>query len=222
MAEARLPPALRRELERTGRPVRPLAPPSRRVLAILPCAIALLVLVPIVWGLRTDRDAIGIWRLWGASLVQLVLAVAVSATAIAESIPGRLPARRTIAAISAAAVAIFLGTTLVTFAASATVVPTAHASLYFWICVSHPFALGLPALLVLGFLAARGLTSRPALVGGLAGLGAGLISDASWRLYCHVSDPGHVLVAHAGALAALTLLGAALGALLSRVFPRPL
>ncbi len=47
--------------------------------------------------------------------------------------------------------------------------------------------------------------------GALAGLGAGLVSDASWRLYCHVSDPGHVLVAHAGAIVALTAIGAAGG-----------
>ena len=88
---------------------------------------------------------------------------------------------------------------------------------YFSICVSRPFLLGLPALAIVGVLVWRGLASRRVLAGALAGLGAGLVSDASWRLYCHVSDPGHVLLAHAGAIAAQAAVGAAAGAIVPTI-----
>jgi hypothetical protein len=57
---------------------------------------------------------------------------------------------------------------------------------------------------------------RPAITGALAGLGAGLFADSSWRLYCEVSDPAHVLTAHLGAVAVVTLAGTAAGLLAGR------
>ena len=218
MVEGRLPDGLRDRVERSMTPVRPLGSPWRRAATLLPWAAILLLAVPIVWGLRGDREALGLWRLWGGSLLQIVFALVVAGAAVAESMPGRLPSRVTTASIAGIGAVAFLATTLVTYAASATFVPAAFGSRYFWICLSHPFLLGLPALGIVGVLVERGLASRPALAGALAGLGAGLVSDASWRLYCHVSDPGHVLAAHAGAIAALTALGAAAGAVSLRGF----
>jgi hypothetical protein len=63
-------------------------------------------------------------------------------------------------------------------------------------------------------LIARGLAARPIVAGALSGLAAGLMADSGWRLFCEVSDPSHVLTAHAGAIAAVTLAGAAAGAVL--------
>lgn len=36
------------------------------------------------------------------------------------------------------------------------------------------------------------------IAGAVLGLGAGLMADAGWRLFCHFSEPGHVLPAHLG------------------------
>ena len=210
MAE-RVPAALQRAVAETCTPVRPLAAPARRATALIPWALLLGVVVLAVWGLRADYNDVGVWRLWGASVVQMVLAIAIASAAIAESVPGRLRSVTANLTLAGAAVAVVSTTTLLTYAASGTVVPPAFAARFFWICLTHPLLLGLPALAVLGIMASRGLTSRPIVAGALAGLGAGLVSDASWRLYCHVSDPGHVLVAHAGAIVALTAIGAAGG-----------
>ena len=203
----RVPAALRRAVAETCAPVSPLAAPARRATALVPWALLLAVVVLAVWGLRADFSEVGVWRLWGASAVQLVLAIAIASAAIAESVPGRLRSVAAHLTLAGAAAAVVSATTLLTFAASGTVVPAAFSARYFWICLTHPLLLGLPALAVLGIMAERGLTSRPVVAGALAGLGAGLVSDASWRLYCHVSDPGHVLAAHAGAVVALTAIG---------------
>lgn len=203
----RMPAALRDAVAETCAPVRPLAAPARRAWALVPWALLLGVVVWGIWGLRADYREVGVWRLWGASAIQIALAIAIASAAIAESVPGRLRPMTAHAILAGAAVAALLATTRLTDAASHTVVPAAFATSFFWICLTHPLLLGLPALAVLGTMAARGLTSRPLVAGALAGLGAGLISDASWRLHCHVSDPSHVLVAHAGAIVALTVIG---------------
>ena len=52
------------------------------------------------------------------------------------------------------------------------------------------------------------LHARPALAGGLYGLGAGLLADAGARLFCWVSDPAHVLLSHGGAILGLVIAGA--------------
>ena len=54
----------------------------------------------------------------------------------------------------------------------------------------------------------RGVLWRPGPVGGLAGLAAGLIADASWRTVCNVAEPSHVLTAHFGGIVALAIIGA--------------
>ena len=68
----------------------------------------------------------------------------------------------------------------------------------------------LPALVFAGLLAARALPLRPLAAGALYGLGAGLMSDAGLRLYCDYSVLSHVLFAHMGAVAGVTIAGAVL------------
>jgi len=76
--------------------------------------------------------------------------------------------------------------------------------------------IGLPGLIITLALAFRAYPTRPLLTGVLAGLGAGLLSDGSWRTYCEVSDPVHVLTSHVASVALLTMAGTALAWLAAR------
>jgi hypothetical protein len=57
-------------------------------------------------------------------------------------------------------------------------------------------------------LAARAYPTRPAVAGAMLGLGAGLMADAGWRIFCHFSEPAHVLSAHLAAVIMSTIIGA--------------
>jgi len=81
----------------------------------------------------------------------------------------------------------------------------------FWGCVRYEFLLGVPFLVLVTYLAAKALPVRPQVIGALAGIGAGMISDASWRMVCYVSVPAHFLTAHLGGIVGLGLTGYLLG-----------
>ena len=53
--------------------------------------------------------------------------------------------------------------------------------------------------------------------GALAGFGSGLLADSAWRVYCEVSDPQHVLTAHAVGVVALSAIGALAGVIVPRL-----
>ena len=214
MAEPLLNARLHDEIARTLKPVRPLASPGRRVAVLLPLAGALLIGVPLVFGVRRDAATVGTLRLWMGSGMEVGVALILLASALAESIPGRLPAPRRVVVRVALGLTFMVLLAFVTFLASPTRVPLSHEAGYLRTCLKWPFALGLLPLGVAGLLLRRGVTVRPALAGLVAGLGAGLLVDSSWRLYCEVSDPVHVLPTHGGAIVALALIGALSGALL--------
>jgi len=207
MSEPVLPGGLREEVVRTLRPVRPLAPPWRRALVPGLVGLALLAAVPFIYQLRVDRAAVGGLLLWGGSVLQVGVGLLLVSRALAESIPGRLSSASRLVRHAGLAVAMLISLTLLTNAASPTLVPPSGAR-YFEVCLSRSFALGLlPLAAVLGLLLA-GLVLRPLATGALAGLGAGLFADSSWRLYCEVSYPAHVLTAHLGAVVGVAVAGA--------------
>jgi hypothetical protein len=214
--ESRLPERLRAEIGPAPARVRPLARPWIRSLALLPLAVLLLVAVPRIWSLRWDAPRLGPWRLWAGSGVQILLGLAVIAAALQESIPGRLVAPRGLLARACLGLGFMVALTAATFISSPTRVPSRLEGPYFEMCATRSFALGLLALGAVGLLLRKGLVARPATAGGLGGLGAGLLADASWRLFCEVSDPVHVLTAHAGAILAVALTGALAARLLAR------
>ena len=71
------------------RPVRPLWPPSRRALALLPLAIAIVVGVPVMHYFRTDLGTLGFFRAWGLSMLESLAGLAIVALGLRESVPGR-------------------------------------------------------------------------------------------------------------------------------------
>jgi hypothetical protein len=188
------------------RPVRPLASPWKRAVLLLPIGLALLALVPWRYGLRHDLGGVS---LWGLSLLQVAVGFGLVVAALREVVPDRSLSGRTQFVLVAGSLALAVVVTYLSWHVSGTVAPPALRYPYWKGCLEHTVLNGLPALLVILLLATRGLLWRPALVGGLAGLAAGLLSDASWRTFCNVSEPAHVLSAHVGGIVALAILGAA-------------
>ena len=64
------PDRLRAAIAADLRPLRPLPPPRRRALALLPAAVLLLLAAPTVFWLRPDAPLLGGWALWGLSAAQ--------------------------------------------------------------------------------------------------------------------------------------------------------
>jgi hypothetical protein len=81
---ASLVSAVRRDL----RPVRPLAAPLRRALALLPIGLALLVGVPAVWGWRANLSALGPAAACGLSGLQTLAGLLIVGAALREAVPG--------------------------------------------------------------------------------------------------------------------------------------
>ncbi|MGE3275770.1 MAG: NrsF family protein [Vicinamibacterales bacterium] len=214
--EERIPESLLRHIRRDLRPVRPLSAPGRRALRLVPLAVALCLMVPAWWGWRSNFDALGPLGGWGLSAAQSLLGLVVAGLALREAVPGRLLPAGAIAAASAAAVLMVVANTMATqWVAPTTVAPGAWGRIA-WECFDIAWLSGVPAVGVVVWLAGRTGPGRPALAGALAGLAAALMTDAGTRLFCAVSSPGHVLVSHGGAIAALVALGAAVSVVLDR------
>jgi hypothetical protein len=195
-------------------PVRPLPAPLRRALVLLPAGILLLAAQPLIYGLRGDAPVLGVFRLWGLSAAQSLLGLLFIAAALREAVPGRtLPRARLLFVLGAL---VLVAVTFVTWQGSATVVPPGHVALFWTVCFTRPMLIGFPVMAIALALAWRAYPLRAAWVGGLSGLGAGLMTDAGWRTFCHVSDPVHVLSAHLAAVLALAAAGAVIATLLAR------
>jgi hypothetical protein len=191
-----LPAALRNRIASDLQPVKSLPPPLRRAANMLPLALMLLVSSVIVFGLRRDAGRIGFSFTWGASIAQMLLGLALVVGALRESVPGTTLPRRIIgAAFGTAAIAV-LTATFVTWVRSPTTIAPGYETWVWGICLTGTIVGALPALALAGWLAARAFPLRPRIAGALYGVGAGLLADAGWRLFCHFSSPTHVLTAH--------------------------
>lgn len=207
MSETTLPEALRQHVARDLRPVRPLASPARRTLGFVPVALLLLFGLPLAWGYRENLQGIAFGVLWGASGVQALAGLLIVGLGLRESVPGRELSPLALVATVAAAGLLVLGVTFFTDVLVPTHLSPELGLRYAWECFYMAVAPGLVAVLVAALLAARALPGRPAVTGALCGLGAGLLGDAGVRLFCWVSTPAHVLIAHGGAIVGLTLAG---------------
>jgi hypothetical protein len=202
-----VPTALRESVRRDLRPVRPLAAPWVRALLVVPLALAALVAVPLIFGLRPDAGVLGGGLSWGISIGQVALGLGLIVLALRESIPGRaLSPASFVVALGAASGAV-VAVTWLTYTASPTVAPPARAARYFLICFRDSSMVGVPVVALAAVLAARAWPLKPAIAGALYGAGGGVIADAAWRLFCEVSEPSHVLAAHGLAILTLTLSG---------------
>lgn len=213
MAEPRIPPELLRSVRADLRPVRPLASPARRLLAMLPLALALLFLPPLYWGWRGNLGQLAGVFAWPLSALESGAGLALLWLAFRESVPGNRSAATWMRLAMALSAALFVAVTCTTDLELPTVPPDGAWLRYARECIGMALLFALPAVALVGWLVARALPSRPGLVGAAYGLGIGLMTDAGVRLFCWVSEPAHVLVAHGGAIA-LSAFGGALAAVL--------
>jgi hypothetical protein len=212
-----LPPGLLAAVESDLKPVRPLASPARRALALLPLGLALVAAIPAFWGLRKNFPALGPAVAWGLSGLQALAGLLIVGAALREAIPGRELSGRALAATVGAALALFAGLTFVTEHLVPAAVPPGVWVRFAWECFWMAAASSVPILAAAAWLAARALPTRPAVAGAVYGLGAGLMADAGVRLFCWVSAPAHVLVAHGGAILFLAVAGAGAATVVERV-----
>lgn len=84
------------------------------------------------------------------------------------------------------------------------------------VCLVSSATSALPAAALTSVLVLHAFPVRPGVAGLLAGLGGGLMADAGWRLFCHFSDPAHVLGAHLGSVLVVAAAGAGLTRWLAR------
>jgi hypothetical protein len=210
-----VPTELRAQLAANYRAVKPLPSPLARAMWVAPFAALALLAPPTYFNVRSDVHQLG-WMLgWGASLLQAGLGFIVIAAALRESVPGRAWTAPALTAWIVIPIAVVLAVTLASWQLS--LMPLQRR---FWfvgaVCLSSSAATALPVVAMANVLAARAYPTRPAIMGLLLGLGAGLVADAGWRMFCHFSEPSHVLPAHAGGVAAAAIIGAALAVTLGK------
>ena len=113
-APTEIPSELLAEVARGLRPVRPLASPARRMLALLPLGVALLVAVPAFWGWRSNFSSLGFGARLGALLAADARRPADRRRGAARGGPRPRALGRAAVATVGAAAALFVGLTLVT------------------------------------------------------------------------------------------------------------
>jgi Negative regulator of sigma F len=216
MSDIGAPKELLDAVARDLRPVRPLPPPVKRALALAPVSLALLLGAPLLWGFRANLEVLGPSLAWCPSLALVVAGFAVVALALREAVPGRDLSRGVLAATVGGAAVLVLAITALTNELVPTAVPPGAEWQYVWECLVMAGGPGLLGVAVAAWLASRALPTRPVVAGSLYGLGVGLLADAGARLFCWVSTPAHVLLAHGGAIVILTLVGSTLATIIDR------
>jgi hypothetical protein len=205
MNHARVPAALHEAIRRDLEPVRPLASPLRRALALLPLALLLSVAFPALW--RWQHHVMPPSPAWGLSALETLVSLVVFAGCFREAVPGRRLSTSTVAALLGLSCLVFVLVNLTTRSPAG--IPDALLLQWFGECITTALTWSVPALIAPAWLVARALPGRPTLTGALCGLGTGLMADAGMRLICWDGDYVHVLVAHGGAILLLVALGAA-------------
>jgi hypothetical protein len=195
-------------------PVRPLSKPSRRVWMLVPIGLLLAATAPLVNGMRGDLMSYAPLLTWGATSLQAILGLWLLALGFREAVPGRNVSSSSLALAAVLTIVLVGMITVVTNAASATVVPAGREWRDWIECVIWPAMIGSPFMVLATLMAARAFPTRPAIAGALCGLSAGVLSDAGWRLSCWISDPVHLAESHALAILTLTAAGSLVAILL--------
>jgi len=217
MTESDIPATLMSHVRENLKPVRPLASPALRLLALAPLAALLLLGPALYYGWRTNLALLPGWAGFGLSFAESVGGAALLGLALRQSVPGlAVPARWILLSIAAAA-AMFATVSLITTQVLPTPqVPSGWSRLE-WECVVMELLFAVPSIAISAWLVARALPTRPALTGAAYGMAVGLMTDAGVRLFCWIDAPSHVFAAHGGAILLGVLGGAAIAAGVERI-----
>lgn len=204
-----MPDSLRQAVAADIEPVRPLPAPWLRVLWAVPLAVVIAATTLLYFGMRPDFQGLDDVLTWVPVLLQAALGLAVLTLALHETVPGMRIARSVVFGVCVAALAVHLAANIILWLRD----PMGYGDFLssFWACFRYELMLGVPFLALITYLAAKALPVRPSVIGALAGIGAGVVADASWRMICYVSVPSHFLTAHLGGMVALGLIGYLLG-----------
>ncbi|HEX2446128.1 MAG TPA: hypothetical protein VHJ77_19430 [Vicinamibacterales bacterium] len=110
--------------------------------------------------------------------------------------PGRNVSSRALTFAATLSALLVVAITIVTNAASPTIVPVGRGLRYWMECVAGPMAIGAPFMTVATLMALRAFPTQPAIAGALCGASAGILADAGWRLACWISAPSHIIGSH--------------------------
>lgn len=214
MSQTQVPGALLSAVKRDLHPIRPLARPPLRALALLPIGVLLLAGMPAFWHWQAHVK-LAPWTSWGLSALEMGLSLIILAAAFREAVPGRELSGRKLSALIVITCAGFM------FFNSGTQTPappSAHVWMqWLWECIYMTISFSIPALVAPAWLVARALPNRPALTGALCGLGVGFMADAGLRLMCWDAGFAHLFVAHGGAIVLLVTLGATCATIVERI-----
>jgi hypothetical protein len=212
----RIPPAIEAAIKADLKPVRPLPPPERRALRLAPLVALTLIAASSVFALRRDAATLGWILTWGTSVVQAVFAWLLIALALREAVPGRTSTGSAVILAAGSVLGFSSVATLRTWDLSPTMIVPERVGWVGRVCFVGTVVSALPLLIIAAVLAARAMIVRPWSSGALYGLGAGLGADAGWRLFCHYSDPLHVLLTHTGGVLATMVIGIAAATIAAR------
>src|SRR5688500_59170 len=129
-------------------PVRPLPKPSRRVWLLVPIGLLLAATAPFVNGIRGDLLPYAPLLTWGATGLQAVLGLWLLALGFREAVPGRNVSALSLASAAVLTVMLVSTITVLTNAASATVVPAGREWRDWMECVVWPAAIGSPFMVI--------------------------------------------------------------------------
>ena len=203
----------RDQIVATLAPVQPLLPPAKRAWVLMPLGILLAASGPLMSGGRGDLQDYAPLLTWAAAILQSMLGLWVLALGFREAVPGQNVSTTALAAVAFLTAMMVVSVTLLTNAASPTVVPVGREWRDWIECVVWPATLGAPFMIAATLMASRAFPTRPAIAGGLCGLSAGVLSDAGWRMSCWISDPLHVVESHGVAVIGLAAAGSVLAVL---------
>jgi hypothetical protein len=207
------------ELTEQTLPVRPLRSPFERALILAILALGLGALALVITSLRADLGKVSWAVAYGPASWELLAGAGVFWLAMRWSVPG--------SGVKYSRSSVFLGTAMALALAAALAAPHLVSPDHPGLCVGSAPGKGLqcagwqlviaiPVFLVSLWFILRGATVSSVLAGALAGLGAGLLSDAAIHLHCPAIDPSHTVTWHLGAVALLTSMGALLGKMLPK------
>lgn len=212
-----VPAELRARIHADYAAIRPLPSPWLRALWCAPFAVLALLAAPTYFNVRSDAGQLGWFGSWGASLLQVAVGFALIAAALRESVPGRSWRAGAIGWWVVTPIALVIAVTFASWEASPVMLQRGWWTVWA-VCLGGSAATALPVAALASVLVARAYPTRPGIAGFLLGLGAGVVADAGWRMFCHFSEPAHVLSAHLGGVAVAAVSGWWLAIRLGRPF----